>query len=183
MKRVSKKQQVLESLIDWSKQHDPLDIGTMLKSNPKLLYDIAETGLPKSADPILKLSEEIAKKTISRAGEKAPAFFRRKAVQPPKLTKHFLSSPESKLRLMHGVPVGRAVVKKLLGDPGTTISIEKSAARILDALKSSKLSKSQVARRAAVAPNQARSLLRSLISDGKITSTRQGKTKKFSLPQ
>jgi len=185
MNRKSKllKSKVLESLMDWSGQHDPLDVKTMLESNPKLFFDLAEIGIPRTANNVLALSAKIAKRTISRAGKTATAFTRRRTVQPPRLTKRFLSSPESKIRLVHGVPVDRKVVRKLIGDPGTTIVVEKSAARILDALKSSKLTTSQVAKRAAVAPNQARSLLRSLASDGKITFIRHGRSKKFFLPK
>jgi len=181
MKRSSKSLQskVLESLMDWSGTHDPLDVKTMLESNPKLFYDLAEVGIPKAADPVLTLSAQLAKKTISRAEKTAPAFVRKRTVQPPKLTKRFLSSPESKIRLMHGVLVDQKVVNKLLGDPGTTIAADKTAARILEVLKTGKLSTLQVAKRTAVAPTQARSLLRSLANDGKIKFTKHGRSKKF----
>lgn len=180
------KAKTLESLQEWSKEHNPLDIPNLFRRNPRLFFDLVEVGVPDAVDPLLRTTARLARQTfkIARSKEGLSKYYKSTGSSRLRgIAKNIANKkiPEGKRWMMDGVPVGKQVIHRILGEYPDAPTQEDAHKRVMELLKSSYLSIPELIKKTGLRKSQARSILSELRSEGLLETKRKGSLHQFGI--
>lgn len=180
------KAKTLDSLQEWSEEHNLLDIPNLFRRNPRLFFDLVEVGIPDAVDPLLRTTARLARQSfkIARSKENLSKYYKSTGSSRLRgIAKKIANKkiPEGKRWMMDGVPVGARVIRRILREHTDAPTQEDAYKRVVDLLKSNYLSIPELIEKARLGKPKAQSILGELRSKGLLETRRKGSVHKFTI--